>query len=92
MSQERTTEIRQNCLEFYKTALREMMKHLPYKNTFFEQLNFLDPKIAFSCKARAIFKDFSVVTTRINNIDNITQLAFEWRVLPHYFTEEQNKV
>lgn len=45
-----------------------MMKRLPYKDTVFEQLNFLDPKI--SCKARATFKDLSVVATRIGNIDN----------------------
>jgi len=91
--QERTTEIRQNCLEFYKTAVREMMKRLPYKDIFFEQLSFLDPKVAFSCKARATFKDLHVVATRLglDNID-VTRLAFEWRILPRGFSEEQKEL
>ena len=87
--QERRTEIRRNCLEFYKTAVREMIKRLPYKDTFFEQLSFLDPKVAFSCKARVTFKDLSDIAARLNI--NITQLAFEWRVLPRRFTDEQKE-
>jgi len=52
--QERRTKIQQNCFEFYKTAdaVRKMMKRLPYIDTFFEQLSFLDPKVVFSREAR----------------------------------------
>jgi len=44
--------------------------------THFSNSNFLDPKVAFSSKARATFKDLSVVATRIGNI-GITQLVYE---------------
>jgi len=50
----------------------------------------LDPKIAFSSKTRATFKDLTVAT-RIGNID-ITQLAYEWQVLPRNFTEEKESL
>jgi len=51
--------------------------------------NFLDLKVAFSSKARTTFKELSVVAC-IGNI-NMTQLAYEWRVLPHSFTEKEKE-
>ncbi|XP_067214127.1 SCAN domain-containing protein 3-like [Linepithema humile] len=39
-------QIRLNCLNFYKIALNEMLKRLPYKDVLFEQLNFLEAKVA----------------------------------------------
>jgi len=51
--------------------------------------NFLDLKVAFSSKARTTFKELSVVAY-IGNI-NMTQLAYEWRVLPHSFTEKEKE-
>lgn len=35
-----TQEIRIKCLQFYKTALKETLKRLPHKNSFFEHLSF----------------------------------------------------
>jgi len=39
-------KIRFNCLNFYKIALKEMLKCLPDKNILFEQLSFLKAKVA----------------------------------------------
>lgn len=78
-------QIKLKCLEFYKTAFKEMVKLLPYKNNFVEQLKFLEPKIALYDNARIIIKDLTNVASCVENID-ITQLAFEWRILPTIFS------
>ena len=53
--QECTIEMRQNCLEFYKTAVHEIIKHLPY-DTFFEQLNFWILKLLFLLRLEPLSK------------------------------------
>lgn len=83
-------EIKLKCLEFYKTALKEMMKRLPYKDIFFEQLSFLEAKIALHNESRNKIKDLSYIALQIGNID-ITQLAYEWRILPTIFTNSEKE-
>lgn len=64
-----------------------MMKRLPYKDAFFEQLNFLEPKVALLyIESRNKFKDLSHIASKIENID-ISKLAFEWRILPTVFND-----
>lgn len=89
-SLEFSKEIKLKCLEFYKTAVREMMKRLPYNNSFFKQLVFLDPKIALFDEARTEIKDLTAVATRLGFID-ITKLAYEWRILPTVFNDQEKK-
>lgn len=89
-SLEFSKEIKLKCLEFYKTAVREMMKRLPYNNSFFKQLVFLDPKIALFDEARTEIKDLTAVATRLGFID-ITKLAYEWRILPTIFNDQEKK-
>ncbi|KYN10052.1 hypothetical protein ALC57_17824, partial [Trachymyrmex cornetzi] len=84
-------QIKLACLDFYKTAVQEMLKRLPYKDPLFEHLTFLNPKIAlYYDENRIKIKDLSHVAVIVENID-ITQLDFEWRILPSIFDDEQTK-
>lgn len=81
-------QIKLKCLDFYKTAIRQMLKRLPYNNLF-EQLYFLEPKIALYVKGRVKIKDLTYIADQIKSIIiDITKLAFEWRILPSIFDEE----
>lgn len=84
LSDDCVQEIKLKCLDFYKTAVREMLKRLPYRDIFFKQLAFLDPKIALFDEGRNEIRDLTYVATRIEHID-LTKLAFEWRILPSVF-------
>jgi len=80
-------QIKFNCLNFYKVALKEMLKRLPYKDILFEQLSFLEPKVALYNESRSI-KDLSYIARRVENID-LSKLSFEWRVLPTVFSDSE---
>lgn len=90
LSLECAQEIRLKCLDFYKTAIKEMLKRLPYKDKFFELLTFLDPQIALYNEGRTKVKDLTDIAVRIGQID-ITKLAFEWRILPSMFNDIEKK-
>ncbi|XP_067217224.1 zinc finger BED domain-containing protein 5-like [Linepithema humile] len=78
LSLECAQEIKLNCLEFYITAVRKMLKRLPYRDTVFEQLMFLQPKVALYDESRIQFKNLTFIATRIGDINiDITKLAFE---------------
>jgi len=66
---EHAQEIRRNCLDFYITSLREMLKHLPYKDIIFEQLMFLKPNIALYYEGRTKIKDLTLLATRVGHIN-----------------------
>lgn len=74
LSLECAKEIKLKCLDFYKTALTEIMKLLPYKDILFEQFSFLETKIAPYNESRNKIKHLSYIVSRIGNID-ITQLV-----------------
>lgn len=90
LSLECSYQIRLNCLDFYITAVQEMLKRLPFKDIFYQELVFLDPKIALYNEGRLKVKDLSFIAKRVNHSD-ITKLAFEWQVLPSCFNEQQNE-
>jgi len=91
LSPECSKEIKLKCLDFYKTATQQMLKRLPYKDMFFEQLAFLEPKIALYDESRVKIKDLTYIAQQLKlNID-VSKLAYEWRILPSYFDEEQKK-
>jgi len=77
-------QIRFNYLNFYKVALKEMLKRLPYKDILFEQLSFLEAKVALFNEGRLIIKDLSYIAVGVENID-LTKLPLEWRVLSIIF-------
>ncbi|XP_070516613.1 SCAN domain-containing protein 3-like [Cardiocondyla obscurior] len=81
-------EIKLKCLDFYVTAVQEMLNRLPCKDPFFEQLSFLDPKIALFNDGRIKIKDLTLIAKRLN-YNNITRLAYEWRILPTIFDDEK---
>lgn len=81
-------EIKLNCLNFYKTAVREVMKRLPYKDTFFEHLSFLDPTIALFDEDRNKIRNLTCIASRISHID-IAKVEYEWTILPTIFDETE---
>lgn len=83
-------KIKLNCLNFYKTALKEMVKRLPYNDTLFEELTFLNAKIALYDESRVKVNDLSSIAIRLENID-ITKLAVEWNILPTIFNDVEKK-
>jgi len=83
-------KIKLKCLDFYKTAVHEMLKRLPYRDIFFKQLAFLDPKIALFDEGRSEIEDLTYVATRIGHTD-LTKLAFEWKILPSVFNDTEKK-
>ena len=58
-------EVKSKCLNFYTTALEEMLQRLPYNDEIFRVLNFLDPKIALHDESRLIFLDLKNIAKRI---------------------------
>jgi len=83
-------EIKLKCLDFYVTAVQEMLKRLPCKDIFFEQLTFLDPQIALYDKDRTKIKDLNYIATRVQHI-NVTQLNYEWKILPLNFDAQKKE-
>lgn len=57
LSSECAHQIKVNCLDFYVTVVREMLKRLPYKEIIFEQLAFLEPQIVLYSEGRYEIKD-----------------------------------
>lgn len=67
--------------------VREILKRLPYNDEFFKQLNFRDPKIALYKEGRNKIKYLSYIAKQVEHI-NISDLAFEWDILPSGFDEQ----
>ncbi|XP_071581188.1 zinc finger BED domain-containing protein 5-like [Temnothorax nylanderi] len=88
LSLECAQEIKLKCLDFYVTAVREMLKRLPYNDEFFKQLSFLDPKIALYKEGRNKIKYLTHIAKQVEHV-NISDLAFEWDILPSSFDEQQ---
>jgi len=84
-------EIRLKCLDFYKTVVKEILKCLPYNDSFFEIFTFLDPQIALYHEGRIKVKDLIDIAVRIGQI-NITKLAFEWRILSSIFNVKKKEL
>jgi len=84
-------QIKFKCLEFYVTAVQEMLKRLPCKDILFQQLTFLDPQIALYDQNRIKISDLTYIATRIQRDINITQLNYEWKILPSTFDEHKKK-
>lgn len=74
LSLECAQQIKFKCLDFYIIAVQEMLKRLPCNDLFFQQLTFLDPKIALYNEGRNKFKDLTHIATRIRH-NNITQFT-----------------
>jgi len=67
-----------------------MMKRLPYKDTFFEHLSFLDPTIALFQEGRNKIRNLTCVASRISHID-VAKIEYEWTILPTIFDEIEKK-
>jgi len=79
-------EVKSKCLNFYATALEEMLQRLPYNDEILRELKFLDPEVALRNESRLIFADLRNVARHFG-ISDITSLAYEWRILPTVFND-----
>ncbi|KYN38537.1 hypothetical protein ALC56_07084, partial [Trachymyrmex septentrionalis] len=59
---------RNKILKLYNTRLKSNEMFTILKDTFFEQLSFLDPNVALFIESRDTFKDLSNIATQIRNI------------------------
>lgn len=84
-------EIKLTGLKFYKEATQELLQRLPYKDPLFEYLTFSEPEIALYDAGRIKFRDLIYITTIIEHNIDITKLAYEWRILPSIFDEQQKQ-
>lgn len=84
-------EIKLKCLDFYVTATSEMLKCLPFDDIFFRNLKFLNPKFALDNDIRNEIPDLTDIATYFGNF-NITDLAFEWRILPSMFNDSDKNI
>ncbi|XP_070511914.1 protein FAM200C-like [Cardiocondyla obscurior] len=91
LSHECRVDFKLVCLNFYKIAVLEMLKRLPYNDSIFQSLMFLDPKIALYNEGRTKFKDLTDIAAILVKDIDICKLAYEWRILPSIFDNEQKK-
>lgn len=87
--------VRENCLQFYVTAAKEIFKRLPVNNLFLSNLKVFHPNIVLSNTDKEVFnllfKHVSFVAKTIGGFDEIN-LKKEWCALHSEFTitEKQN--
>ncbi|KYN11430.1 hypothetical protein ALC57_16443 [Trachymyrmex cornetzi] len=101
LSFEYAQQIQLNYLNFYITALEEMLKRLPYKDPFFQTLTFLctiDPKIGLYEEGRLKIKDIDIIWKQITefknfngvkmfpNLESLVEVVFS---LPHSNVEAE---
>jgi len=91
LSVEDVHTIKSKCLDFYITAVQDMLKRLPCRDIFFEHLAFLDPQIALYNEGRIKIRDLTYIATRVKHI-NVTQLAYEWRLYHQSLMNKRKKL
>lgn len=79
-------KIKSTCVQFYITLMEEMLKRLPYNDTLFRGLRFLNGKIALKDEERSNFRDLTDIAAYFGNFD-VTALALEWKILPFMFID-----
>lgn len=84
-------QVKLKCLDFYVSAIEEMIKRLPYNDDLLRNLNFLDFKIALSDEGRSVVPDLTHIATHLGTFD-LTSLAFEWRILPTIFSDADKDI
>lgn len=81
-------EIKNKCLGFYIEAALQIKKRLPTNNIFFNELKFIDPKIALNDDTQINFK---VLIDKFGKPFNIDELTIEWRRLKVLLNPEKKK-
>lgn len=78
-SAEATELVKNKCLEFYITAALEIKKRLPINNHLFQQLKFLDPKVALHVVTDEVDIHFEIIIEQLNENVDLNILQSEWR-------------
>ncbi|CAI6358650.1 unnamed protein product [Macrosiphum euphorbiae] len=78
-SAEATELVKNKCLEFYITAALEIKKRLPINNHLFQQLKFLDPKVALHEVTDEVDINFEIIIGQLNENVELNILQSEWR-------------
>lgn len=68
--------------------MRNVKTFTTYKDIIFEQLMFLQPKIALYHEGSTKITDLTLLTMRIGCTD-IEKLAFEWKILSSIYNDTQ---
>lgn len=78
-SAEATELVKNKCLEFYITAALEIKKRLPINNHLFQQLKFLEPKVALHEVTDEVDINFEIIIGQLNENVELNILQSEWR-------------
>lgn len=75
-SPEAYEQVKNTCLEFYVTAAIQIKKRLPINNKMFQELKFLDPKLALYGSSEI---NFEVLIDTFNEPLDLNIIQTEWR-------------
>jgi len=84
-------EIKLKCLDFYISAVEDMMKRLPFNDFILRELKFFNSKLTLYDETRSVIKDLTHIAIYFGNFD-VTALAFEWRILPTIFSNAEKDI
>ena len=80
-------DIRKRCLEFYIVVVEEIQKRLPIKDPMFKEMTFLCPTVALG-KDRNRPTELAHLVKHFSKYIDVNDVAVEWRLLPHFFSED----
>ena len=81
------------CLQFYQTAVSELMKRLPISDPFFSQIQFIEPNVALSYDSRNTLPTLETLLYKYEHLlPNPKLLENEWRKLASYFDENEKEL
>ncbi|KAK3916901.1 Zinc finger protein 862 [Frankliniella fusca] len=87
-------QFRLRCLNFYVTAAKEIQCTFPVNNQLFQEMEFIDPRVALDEKTRTgHLKDLGTLASHFKDRIEIdpTQVAFEWRTFPGNFDDGEKE-
>ncbi|KAL7302058.1 hypothetical protein TKK_0005291 [Trichogramma kaykai] len=91
LSVESLSSVRDNCLNFYKQALKGMRIKLLEHRNLLSSLVFLEPKYALDSEKREEIANLSGLCNEFFPFIDL-EIAFEWRTLPSYFDSQKKQI
>ncbi|RLU15716.1 hypothetical protein DMN91_011471 [Ooceraea biroi] len=85
------TQVRQNCLQFYITAVEKVRKRLPINDDFLKKMQVFLPSISlFDSNRNTSFQHVCLIARNIGGFDE-ESLKYEWFILLADFTAEETQ-
>ena len=91
LSAEDAKTVRENCGNFYITAIKEIRERLFEHREFLSLLHFIDPDVVLDLNAREKLPDLHEFCKYFPFLDK-QSLAIEWRNLPIIFEEKKESL